>query len=96
MHCLICSSETVLWAWQPLGPDMTANLLVRPRYHYRGFPALPLCEDCAQVVRDREKLLFVYRGQRCLYRFAVCIPLPEDVIDEDAYFEAWMVRGGSE
>jgi len=48
--------------WQP-GLDSTA--LYRPGYHIRGFAAIPLCEEHADIVRQglQSDFLIEWKGQ---------------------------------
>jgi hypothetical protein len=44
-RCVSCN-EDADYIWQPFGPGETPAVFVRPGYHARGFPALPLCDEC--------------------------------------------------
>lgn len=63
---IVDCKEEATYIWQPAGPGETPNLFVRPGYHFRGFPAVPICDPhYTQLVTDTPEgshvLRFTYR-----------------------------------
>lgn len=69
--CVTCGKTEIAddgWTWQPFGPGEHALLFSFPGGHFRGFPALHVCDDCKQAIKRGEIVTFKYRGK--VYRFA--------------------------
>ena len=50
--CQLCKNDEAIWAYQPEGPDAEHPLVLLGN-HYRGFPVVKVCDECAKVVRER-------------------------------------------
>lgn len=60
--CSSCRIGAATWSMQPFGPD-DAPTFVMPGSHYRGFPALPVCDACKARVQSGEQIAVTYRQQ---------------------------------
>jgi len=68
-RCVTCGKREIAsdgWTWQPFGPDDKIAAFTTPGYHYRGFPALHVCDDCKRAIQNGETVVF--RHKRGLYR----------------------------
>lgn len=81
--CVLCRTRTdAVWTWQPFGPEEDPrHAFTWPGNHYRGFPALTVCNECRfRIAGRQEELSFQYKGRRYLYSAATgevktCQPL---------------------
>lgn len=91
MHCAICndkiSSEPIMW--QPFGPDESVWLIIRPGYHYRGFPIVKVCFKCCKDVQQGLPIEFTYKKQRYFARDNEVREIPEYINDALAWSEDW-------
>lgn len=61
--CRICKNEEALWSWQPLGPaEDSRETFTAPGFHYRGFPVIPVCDDCKQNIQGGDEVQFDYKS----------------------------------
>ena len=61
-RCQCCRVNESEWAWQPFGPDDKITSFSVPGYHYRGFPALKICNDCkVDVENGHPGVVFTYK-----------------------------------
>ena len=76
--CRICHApRSAIWLWQPCGPsDRIDDAFACPGYHYRGFPAIPVCDTCRGKIKAGEPVTFTYKG-----RSFVTVPA-ENIIEE--------------
>jgi Uncharacterized conserved protein len=63
---IFCERERT-WIWQPAGPSEQTLCFVVPGSHYRGFAAIPLCEECKQAVERGIEKVIVYHGTTYRY-----------------------------
>jgi hypothetical protein len=61
--CQICKVNQSSWIWQPFGPAEDAFLFTFPGSHYRGFPAIKVCDDCRGIIQKNEPVDFYYKGR---------------------------------
>jgi hypothetical protein len=60
--CQNCRTNDTVWAWQPFGPDETIYCFTTLGSHYRGFPAIGICDDCRNdVLNGMPGVLFTYK-----------------------------------
>ena len=60
--CRSCKTNESVHTWQPFGPDDSILCFTRPGYHYRGFPAIGICEDCKNNVENGNPgVIFTYK-----------------------------------
>lgn len=85
-NCQVCHHDPAIHAWQPFGPDST-SFLAEMGWHYRGFPVIKVCEECAMIIRRRGVIEFTYRGQRYIAGDGKCLVVPAYVSDPLAWFE---------
>lgn len=50
------------WTWQPFGPDSN-SIFMAVGWHYRGFPALFVCDDCKGLIEGEGTVTFQYKKQ---------------------------------
>jgi hypothetical protein len=64
--CAICGksdSPDGMAIWQPFGPhERVRDAFEFPGFHYRGFPALHVCDACRNRVMTGHKVQFYYKG----------------------------------
>jgi len=62
--CRICKQHKQgLWAWQPFGPaEFPRETFTVPGYYYRGFPVIPVCDECKEKIQAGETVQFDYKG----------------------------------
>ena len=61
--CQACRTNDRVWTWQPFGPDETTLCFTTLGSHYRGFPAIGICDTCrTRVINGRPALLFTYKN----------------------------------
>jgi hypothetical protein len=54
--------------WQPFGPsDDPRRDFAHPGWHYRGFPAIPVCDPCAARIAAQADVTFLYAKTRYHY-----------------------------
>jgi hypothetical protein len=63
---LFCNHERT-WIWQPAGPSTDSLCFVLPGSHYRGFAAIPLCDDHKQAIERGIAKVITYHGQNYVY-----------------------------
>lgn len=61
--CHVCHDRPATWTWQPCGPGENLKLFTLPGHHYRGFLALPVCDDCKARVERGDDVAFTYKRQ---------------------------------
>ena len=64
--CVTCGKSEIAsngWTWQPFGPDDKIASFTTPGYHYRGFPALHVCDACKGIIETADAIRFHYKGQ---------------------------------
>jgi len=61
MKCAACLSTPATWTMQPFGPDDERITFTLPGSHYRGFPAIGVCDACKQLVQAGQRVAFVYK-----------------------------------
>jgi hypothetical protein len=66
--CTICKERAREWTWQPFGPDTSHLSFTTPGSHYRGFPALAVCEYCKRLIEMGGKGSIIFRYKYHLYR----------------------------
>lgn len=66
MKCQLCGEkQSECWLWQPFGPhESPRDAFAYPGYHYRGFPALKVCDTCKGEIANGEPVYFTYKGTR--------------------------------
>jgi hypothetical protein len=87
--CKTCNTDEPIWAWQPFGPDdkgITALL----GSHYRGFPVIPICNQCKSDADAGIPLEFIYKKERYIGNHIDFHHVPS-YIDDSLWF--WE-RGG--
>jgi hypothetical protein len=84
-RCAVCKAEAE-WAWQPFGPDSIEPTAATLGSHYRGFPAIKLCDVC---LRDAAQngFEFMYKGQRYIIKDKWPVEVPEYVSDALLWLE---------
>ncbi len=63
---IFCDQERT-WIWQPDGPSEEILSFVLPGSHYRGFAAIPVCDDCRKALMRGIEKVIVYHGQTYRY-----------------------------
>ena len=66
MRRCACCRDDAEGCWQPFGPADTPTdptAFPRPGFHARGFPVLPLCDTCKDLLRDGARVHFQYKRQ---------------------------------
>lgn len=87
MKCRICRTDDMAWAWQPLGPNETPDSFSLLGCHYRGFPAILICQKCKEDIQSGSPLEFKYKKQKYIYNNVEGCPVPEYVEDSLLYWE---------
>jgi len=59
--CAICRHARTIHAFQPFGPD-DKPLFTALGSHYRGFPVIPVCDECKQRILSGAPYSFTYQG----------------------------------
>ena len=65
-YCTCCRDADPEGCWQPFGPAATPTeptAFPRPGFHARGFPVLPLCTTCRDLLKDGARVHFRVKGQ---------------------------------
>lgn len=64
--CAVCHTKgSADWAWQPFGPDESVLCFALAGSHYRGFPVVPVCNQCKKLLErkpDGHPIVFTYQG----------------------------------
>lgn len=87
MKCQVCKCDEAIWAWQPFGPDESSKSFAVLGSHYRGFPAIKICDDCHKLIEAERPVEFTYRGQRYLAGDSGIVSVPDYVEDALLYYE---------
>jgi hypothetical protein len=75
MKCAVCKNAERDWTWQPFGPGSHPLDFTVPGSHYRGFPAIPVCQFCKQErIEAGETVTFVYKRQGWVYKVEMSCP----------------------
>ena len=62
--CNSCKQNDTVWAWQPFGPDESIYCFTALGHHYRGFPAVGICDDCKEtVLAGIPGVIFTYKNK---------------------------------
>jgi hypothetical protein len=72
--CITCGKSEVAsdgWTWQPFGPNDKIASFTTPGYHYRGFPALHVCDMCKLAIQRGESVAFRFRGKTFVFEHGV-------------------------
>lgn len=51
-RCRICKENPREYSWQPFGPDEPQRSFYAPGWHYRGFIAIPVCDECKRKIQS--------------------------------------------
>lgn len=81
-RCELCRLNNAIYAWQPLGPDESPRSLQVLGSHYRGFPLIRVCGECADPISqsplssNSRVPSFVYKGQAYIVENEQVIKVP--------------------
>lgn len=82
--CQVCGHNFYFtMIWQPFGPAEHPRLFTFRGDHFRGFPALTICENCKLDVEVNGTVEFSYKGKRfvAIGDTDRVVPIPEYVED---------------
>ena len=72
MKCQICRNDEATWSWQPWGPHGGPLSFALKGGHYKGWPAVKLCQFCKRVRIENIQesgvpLRFQFKGQEYVF-----------------------------
>jgi hypothetical protein len=67
-YCAVVFCERArVWLWQPAGPSDDLLCFMWPGSHYRGFAAIPVCNEHKQALTRGISKVVTYHGQNYVY-----------------------------